>query len=593
MMPGVAPSAMRFDDEATQHGFVAPIGDATSFDDLQVELEAAADAVPANLDAEPIDDDLSEALVPVVAPERRRAVVVAAILEAGEREMLRPIAKSLGELAYQRGGVVLELAEDALIVAFGLEVIGEDDVAIAMGWALDAAAMARDAGGTEAAGPRLRVGARAGVATAKEHGLVPADAIDEARALAKEAAPDRPLFVGAAGRTTSGLYQLRELPAPRRIARRSKVIEVVGPRGFDERERARLERRGKFVGRTAQLAELDAWLARAQAADRRLVALVTGATGTGKSRLVAELVARRTATGQPLRVVMTAGTPASRSAPFALVIDLYQAALGLPPARGRHARAQVVQRLHHLMLEAGVPEERARIIATDLDRAMELRDGVAVGTPEVADLRPRISAGLAAFRTSMVDRNRPLLTVIEDIHYADGASIEVLRHTLAVPAQGPELLILTTRPDGPPPPAVDATIAVGDLVGGELRALISDRLGDAATPLNIAAVIARGGGNPLFVEELAQAVREAGDDVPATARDVVAARIDRLTPKAKAALRLAAVMGGTLRARLLEELVAEEPLVPREVEHTNALELELDELVEAGFLSRGTDSCAR
>ena len=52
-------------------------------------------------------------------------------------------------------------------------------------------------------------------------------------------------------------------------------------------------------------------------------------------------------------------------------------------------------------------------------------------------------------------------------------------------------------------------LEVGDLVGGELRALIADRLGDAATPLNIATVLARGGGNPLFVEELAQAVREA------------------------------------------------------------------------------------
>src|SRR5262249_13232196 len=108
-----------------------------------------------------------------------------------------------------------------------------------------------------------------------------------------------------------------------------------------------------------------------------------------------------------------------------------------------------------------------------------------------------------------------------------------------------------------------------------LRALIADRLGDAATPLNIAAVISRGGGNPLFIEELAQGVREAGDDVPATARDGVAARVDRLSPKAKAALRLAAVLGGTVRARLLEELMDEE-----------SLETELDELVEAGFLVR-------
>ncbi|HEY5927431.1 MAG TPA: protein kinase [Kofleriaceae bacterium] len=603
---GTNPNSLRFDDDETQFGFAAPpLGEGTSYEELQVEH--SFEVVPElAISDEPIDDDLG-ALSTGVLAERRRTVVVAAQLDGATRDVLRPIARSLGELAYQRGGVVLQQDDDALLVAFGLEVAGEDDVAVAMGWALDAAAMTRDAGGLEsgAAAPALRIGARTGAATtslrastpegmrpkrisstgelADDGGArIPGDAIEEARALAREASPDRPLFVGAAGRVTSGLYTLREVPAPKRIGRRGRVIEVVGPRGFDERDRARLERRGKFVGRTQQLAELEVWFQRAVAADRRLTALISGAAGTGKSRLVAELIARRTASGTPMRLINTAANPASHQAPFALVIDLYQAALGLPPARGRHARGQVVQRLLHLMKEAGTTDERARAVATDLDRAMELRDGVGLTTPEVADLRPRISAGLAAFRAAMTDRNRPLLTVIEDIHLSDAPSIEVLRHALAVTAMGPELLLLTGRPEGPHPPAVDVVIPVGDLVGGELRALIADRLADAATPLNIAAVIARGGGNPLFIEELAQAVREAGDDVPATARDVVAARIDRLTPKAKTALRFAAVLGGTVRARLLEELMDEDHL-----------EAELDELVEAGFLARsGGESAA-
>ncbi|MGE5184246.1 MAG: ATP-binding protein, partial [Acidobacteriota bacterium] len=492
---------------------------------------------------------------------------------------------------------------------------GEDDVAIAMGWALDAASLARDAAAADGSGPRLRAGAKTGIATAADaespagipsslgSARVPQEAIDEAKALAREASPDRPLFVGAAGRLTSNLYALREVPSPRRIGRRSRVIEVVGPRGFEDRDRARLERRGKFVGRTAQLADLEAWFARAVAADRRLTALISGAAGSGKSRLVAELVARRTSAaahgaapdgsvtrggGTPARVVLAAANPAGRQAPFAMVIDLYQAALGLPPGRGRAARGNLVQRLLHVMQQLGVTEARARAVATDVDRAMELRDGATVGVKEVADLRPRISAGLAAFRAATVDRARPLLTIIEDIHLADGASLEVLRHSLAVPAHGPELLVMTTRLEGPPPPAVDVTVTVGDLVGSELRALIADRLGDAATPMHVAAVIARAGGNPLFVEELAQAVREAGDDVPATARDVVAARVDRLTAKAKAALRFAAVIGGTVRARLLEELLGDEPSTLSTGEDL-ASAAAIDELVEAGFWTRTGD----
>ncbi len=617
-----SPGSMRFDDDdATQFGIAAP--PEASFSDLQIEDDdEPLSEEPERIYDEPIDDDLGALVVGALA-ERRRAVVVAGLLEGALPEVLRPIARSVGELAYQRGGVVLRLEDDALVVAFGLEVAGEDDVAVAMGWALDASALTRDVAGTEAGhgGPTLKIGARTGVSTSSggtqdrrlsgTHDLperarrssashdvsidtgmnearmsfldgmlkIPTDAIEDARALARDAAVDRPLFVGAAGRMTSGLYTLREVPAPKRI-RRGKVIEVVGPRGVGERDRASLERHGRFVGRTAQLAELEVWFQRAIAADRRLTALISGAAGTGKSRLVAELLARRTASGSQMRTIFCTANPASRNAPFAMVIDLYQAALGLPSVRGRSARAQVVQRLIHLMKDGGAPEERARVVATDLDRAMELRDGVGVGTPEVADLRPRISAGLSAFRAAMTDRQRPLLTVIEDIHNADGASLEVLRHTLAVTVLGPELLVMTTRPEGPSPPAVDVVIQVGDLVGSDLRALITDRLGDQANPLNIAAVIARGGGNPLFVEELAAAVREAGDDVPATARDVVAARVDRLSPKAKLGLRVAAVMSGTMRRALLEELMAAEEAE----DGSGANGAALDELLEAGFL---------
>jgi len=578
----VNPSALRFDDDITQHAFSPPgVPEDTSYDDLDIDPESLV--AVAVLHDEPIDDDLGS-IAEGAPAERRRTVVVAGQLSGAPPDVLRPVTRSLGELAYQRGGVVIAQDDDFLIVAFGLEIAGEDDVAVAMGWALDAGSMARDAGTDHGhgAGVTLRVGARTGVATlagGEGAARIPPDATEEARALAREATPDRPLFVGTTGRLTSGLYALREVPATKRIARRSKVIEVVGPRGFEERDRDRLERRGKFVGRTMQLAELETWFQRAVAADRRLVALLSGAAGTGKSRLVAELVARHAASGTPMRVVTTAASPAHHLAPFALVIDLYQAALGLPPTRGRAARQQLVHRLQQLMTGAGGTAERAREVATDLDRAMELRDGVGVGAPEVADLRPRISAGLAAFRATVADRAKPQLTIIEDIHLADSASLEVLRHTLAVPQSGPELLVLTTRPEGPAPPPVDVVLMIGDLVGGELRALISDRLGDAASPLNIAAVIARGGGNPLFIEELAQAVREAGDDVPASARDVVAARIDRLSAKAKSALRFAAVLGGTIRVRLLEELLDEE-----------SLSAELDELVEAGFLVRAVDA---
>ncbi|MEO7097496.1 MAG: protein kinase, partial [Polyangiales bacterium] len=301
LLPGVAPSSLRFDDDVTHHSYpMAGAPEDTSYDSLEVDGEEPAPQLDGLAD-EPIDDDLGSIAAGVLA-ERRRAVVVAGILAGAPPEVLRPVTRSLGELAYQRGGVVIAQQDDLLMVAFGLEVAGEDDVAIAMGWALDAAALARDASD----GVVLKVGARTGVVTtASSDGAVriPPEASEEAVALARESAPERPMFVGTTGRLTSDLYTLRELPAPKRIARRSRVIEVVGPRSLDDRERARLEKLGKYVGRTKELAELEVWFQRAIAADRRLVVLISGAAGTGKSRLVAELTERRLASGTPTRVV--------------------------------------------------------------------------------------------------------------------------------------------------------------------------------------------------------------------------------------------------------------------------------------------------
>ena len=574
MAEGVSPANMRFDDEATQHAAPqmppASAHDATSFDELIVEAEAELGELNAGAMAdEPIDDDLG-AVATGAAIERRRTVIVVGVLSGAPTETLRPITRALGELAYQRGGVVLALEPEALVVAFGLEVAGEDDVAVAMGWALDAAALAKERHSGDAGAPVLRIGARTNVASTATPGgaaKIPAEAIDEARALARQATPERPWFVGVAGRVTSDLYTLRDV-AQERGGRR--VIEVVGPRRFEERDRARLERRGKFIGRAAQLDALMQLFDRAIAENRRYSVLLAGAAGTGKSRLIAELFARIAAHREGTVTVLTAASPATRHTPFALLIDHYQASLGIAPVRGRAARGRFLQRMHHLLRENGTAEERARDVVTDLDRAMELRDGLGLGAPEVADLRPRVAAGLAVFRAAMTDRQRPLLTVVEDVHLADGPSLEVLRHALALPTAGPELLVMTARPEGPAPPAVDAMLEVGDLVGAELRALIADRLGDAATPLNIATVLARGGGNPLFAEELAQAVREHGDgEVPAT------------TSRAKHALRLASVMNGTVRARIVEELLAED-----DVHSVGVGDSVIGELVAAGMLVR-------
>jgi tetratricopeptide (TPR) repeat protein/tRNA A-37 threonylcarbamoyl transferase component Bud32 len=541
-------------------------------DDLAAVLAGGA---PGGDSDEAIDDDLG-APVPGGLPERRRAVVVALVVDTpGDA---RPVVISLGDLAYKRGGVVVDVDDRGAVIAFGIEIAGEDDVATAMAYAVDAGAAARDLD----AAATVRIGARAGVAVPvgesaapADDPRIPADALEEARQLAREAQPGRPLFAGGAGRVSAAHFAFRELPARRHLHHRGRLLEVTGPRSFDERSRALLDRRGRFVGRADALAELAARAARAAAGDHRVSVLIRGQAGTGKSRLVAEFAARAAAGPDAPLLVAVQASPAAQLAPFALVVDLFHAALDLPPGRGRAARARLVARLRHVLSKGGI----GGAPAAALDRAMALRDGAALAPTQAADLRDQLAVAIATFRTALRAAGRPLVTVVEDLHQADAASLEVLALILASPAPGAELLLATARPEAAKLPGFDEVITLDDLVGAELDELVTDRLREAAAPAAVAAVIERAGGNPLFVEEVAAAVREAGPDVPATAQDVLAARFDRLSPPAKTLLQHAAVFGSTVRARLLDELVAGD------------LPAALEELTAEGLLVR-TDHAA-
>ncbi len=530
------------------------------------------------LGAEPLEaiDEQLGAPAMTQLRERRRVVVVAIAFDGGDVERRAALARTLVALAYKRGGVLLGGDDQHAQVAFGLEIAGEDDVATAVAFAVDAEQVARETRG--AGTPGVRVGARAGVAAqlddAGRH-RVPADAIEEARALAREAQPGRPLLAGGAGRLSAAHFAFREVPARRGLHRRARVFEVLGPRSFDDRDRALLARRGRFVGRVAALAELDARLEAVIAGGTQQRVLVRGPAGVGKSRLCAEFVARAGARDAPPTVIATAATPATTVLPYGLIVDLVQAWLGLPPGRGRDARGQIAGRLHHVLTRAGAAPAAVADAAHALDAAMELRDGAAMG--EVPELRARVAAAVELLRVWPAGAG-PRIVVIEDLHLADAPSLDVLR--AARVDRSAELLIATARPDATGLPRFEAVIDLADLVGVELRALVIDRLGEAATPLAVAAVIARAGGNPLFVEELAAAVRESGEGaVPATARDVIAARVDRLSPLAKQVLQFAAVAGAMARARILEELVG-----------VGELSEPLDELAAEGLLIRADDA---
>ncbi|WP_165372594.1 BTAD domain-containing putative transcriptional regulator [Nocardioides iriomotensis] len=192
------------------------------------------------------------------------------------------------------------------------------------------------------------------------------------------------------------------------------------------------------------------------------------------------------------------------------------------------------------------------------------------GAHELTDLPASSSGGespaAVAFQTwdrvatAVLDAaaTRPLLVVLDDLHWADDATLRTLRHLLSVAPEHSRLALVASRRAHPEPTGALAEVSETfarrhatrlDLAGldvAEAGRLVRDVAGDAVPERDVAALHARAEGNPFFLVELA---RLGGDSaaVPATVRDVLARRLDQLPAGALDTLRTAAVVGRRFR----------------------------------------------
>ena len=190
--------------------------------------------------------------------------------------------------------------------------------------------------------------------------------------------------------------------------------------------------------------------------------------------------------------------------------------------------------------------------------------------------RQRLSAAMRALIEGAA-RESPLLLIFDDAHLCDAPSLELLDEVIA-DLDAPVLLCLSSRGSLPPEPFGDRQPA--------LRLELQELPPDAARSLaaataaiddaGIDALLARAGGNPLFVQELAlTGARQA--DMPESINDVIIARLDRLPGAEKRLLRAAAVVGARFEAPLVRTLVGSRLEDP-------AFALALDGLAQGGFI---------
>jgi len=543
------------------------------------EAAAAAEAARAAPPAQPAAPARAESEALVIAQkttdleseptpslgEKKRFIAVAVLLEGPEesREQARAL---LSDIAYKLDGIPHQGGPQRLLMLFGLPAADENDIAAAVRFALDAreaaAHLGPDPDGDAGGGLAVRIGIRAGTArmggpVADQPYQLLGNALVETEALAQHAPAGQILVAGAASPLAAHHYALREDQVLQRHGKLIRCHRVLGPRLRSSRRKA-----GAFVGREAEVRALRTTWREALLRGAQRSALICGEPGIGKSRLLDEFLSGHTTDA---RAVAVAATPLRRGTPHAVLVDLLRAVTGVWSARGDRSRGRLLDSLRQLL---GEGEAQA------LESLESLLAPAPARGPEVGEAfsRRRIQLGMRALLNRLAG-SRPTAIAIEDLHWADSASIECLRFLVEHPeeAAGPLLLLLSTRlEDGAAPqsiidPAAAAVLLLEELDDRERQRLVIEELGPRATPQVIGEVIRRAGGNPFYIHELTRAISELDPrsaeaaDVPPTVQGVVAGRLDRLPAAVKLVLQHAAVIGPTFREGILAKLVGRNP----------------------------------
>lgn len=315
--------------------------------------------------------------------------------------------------------------------------------------------------------------------------------------------------------------------------------------------RRRSERGGTlpFVGRKDELEKLHAFIDELFNGKGTAVT-VTGERGVGKSRLVDEVLP---ALERAIHIDIRA-EPYGVGTPYRPLRDPVRRLLGIPRA-DQSTMAESLQDAVANLLPGREPLAPLLADVAMIDMP---------STPEVDQIDPKFRQGRTAdLLMELFDAvcRVPVVFEVDDAHYMDEASSYVMERLAAATADHPWLM-LTTRRDTPGgfDPNMEK-LPLGPLSDDEARQLVHEAT--AAAPLRphaIDAIVRRGGGLPLFLEEIIGAVRTAGDieSLPDSLDAVVSSQIDALHPLARRLLRFSSVLGRSFRISVLNQLLEEE-----------------------------------
>lgn len=329
-----------------------------------------------------------------------------------------------------------------------------------------------------------------------------------------------------------------------------------------------------FVGREEELSELETCWEQVRSGQRRLF-LLAGDPGIGKTRLAAQFARKAHEEGAAVLLGQCDEEALITYQPF--VEALHHVVLSTP---GPALRAQVGKNGGVL---ARLLPELARRLPDLAPSTAESGAGAMQGDPE-SD-RYWFFEAIASLLMEL-SRDRPLLIILDDLHWADKPTLLLLKHIMRAPEQSPVLLLGTYRESdlGRTHPLAD-TLAdlrrirafekrpLQGLTDGDIQRMVATWAGHAVPPALVEAITARTLGNPFFVQEVLANLSETGvmsgperelaarlaklleeHGIPEGIKEVVGRRLTRLSEPCNATLALASVAGREFELPVLERV---------------------------------------
>jgi class 3 adenylate cyclase/tetratricopeptide (TPR) repeat protein len=476
------------------------------------------------------------------------------------RDVLASYQRECEAVVRRHDGFVAQYRGDSIEVYFGYPRAHEDDASRAVRCALEILQAIRELANTSKVDLQVRIGIDSGrvvVGTLGSSGRLERVAVGEtpniaARAQA-EAAPGEVVVTDSLWRLLSGRFAVDPM-GPRNLKGVERPVELFKVLPSGGQGPGLNSRRTPFIGRSSQRHRVRELWACAKCGKAQFV-LLRGEPGIGKSRLLEVL--RAELADELTDVLVARCTPFTTNSVLHPFVELISSRLGL---EGGSADERV-GRIANRMIELGLPPaETVPLLASILSIPVDPK----WSTPALSPARARQRTMEILIEASLaLTRRGPVLFVIEDLHWADPSSVELLRRLVGSVRSARLMTLLTARPEFAPTWVGAAHVTEIELEGldpAESETFIRKVAHDKPPPPEVVWKIReRAAGNPLFLEEITRSVIESGalvqrehawelvgtlsaEVVPTSMEASLMARIDRLG-EARPLFQLAATLG--------------------------------------------------